>query len=129
MRDIGNRQKVFNLQEAQALLPLLVKITERHISELEPIQYRLNRMLSNDPRRPSVEAQFEVVVARWKVKVEQLGASASGLWLIDFDVGDGLLSWRYPELSIAYVRGYDSAFSSRRRLTEYIEEQDPDWAC
>ena len=129
MRDIGNREKLFDLQEARALLPLIVKITERHLAELEPIQNRLNRMLSIDPRRPALEAEFEVVVERWKVKIEQLGALASGLWRVDFDVGDSLLSWRYPELNIAYVRGYDAPFSSRRRLSDYIEEQDPDWAC
>ncbi len=128
IRDIGSPQKLFNLAEARELLELVKRITERHRQELTPIRYRLDRMLSNDPRRPAIEYEFEAVVERWKIKMEQLGVQASNLWVVEFDVGDGFLSWRYPELGINHFRGYDSPFSERRKLADYIEEQDPDWA-
>jgi len=128
IRDIGSNPKIFSLDEACELLDLIKRITKRHRQELVPIRYRLDRMLSNDPRRAAIENGFEVVVERWKVKMEQLGTLPSSLWVVEFDVGDGYLSWRYPELGISYVRGYDSLFSARRKLVEYIEEQDPDWA-
>ena len=128
MNDIGEAGKVFSLNEARAVLPLVVRITDRHRAELEPFQARLNRMLSNDPRRAQVEQLYEQVVERWKGKIERLGATASGLWVVDFDVGDGFLSWRYPELSIAHHKGYDAPFSGRVKLRDYIDTFDPDWA-
>jgi len=39
---------------------------------------------------------------------------------------DGALSWRYPELDIAYFSIQGDA--RRARLDDYIEENDPDWA-
>ena len=128
IRDIGSTPKIFSLDEAGDLLDLIRRITKRHRQELVPIRYRLDRMLSNDPRRAAIEHDFEAVVERWKVKMEQLGTRPSNLWVVEFDVGDGYLSWRFPELSISYFRGYDLPFSARRKLAEYIEEQDPDWA-
>jgi hypothetical protein len=128
IRDIGSSPKLFNLDEARELLDLVKRITDRHQQELIPIRYRLDRMLSNDPRRAEIETEFERVVERWKVKMEQLGVYATSLWVVEFDVGDGYLSWRYPELSISHFRSYDSSLSERQKLTDYVEEQDPDWA-
>jgi len=126
--DIGVTEKLFNLSEAQRLLPIIRSITEKHHSELKPIQARLNLMLSNDPRRQQYEQNYQEIVSRWRTKVEQLGAIVTGLWVVGFDVGAGLLSWKYPELSISYFIERDAKFSERIKLSEYIEETDPDWA-
>ena len=90
--EIGITEKLFDLSEAQRLLPIIQAITETHFEQLKPIQSRLNLMLSNDPRRSLVEADYEQLVSRWRTKVEQLGAVVTGLWVVGFDVGDGLLS-------------------------------------
>ncbi|MEO0367396.1 MAG: DUF2203 family protein [Pseudomonadota bacterium] len=129
MQDIGVKAKLFDLHEAQSLMPLVQRVTQRHQHELQPIQDRLNKMLSNDPRRASIEIEYEAVVEVWKSKIEQLGAFARGLWMVEFDVGEGMLNWRHPELSLNYFRRYDSPLSSRTKLRDYIDEQDPDWAC
>ena len=36
-----------------------------------------------------------------------------GLWLVDWDCGDGYYCWRYPEASIAHFHGYDDGFNGR----------------
>lgn len=92
------------------------------------MQLRLNKMLSSDPRRNVVEAEYEAVVTRWRHKIEKLGATVFGLWVVEFDVGEGLLSWRHPELQLAYFRERNSDFASRIKLNDYIESHDPDWA-
>jgi len=58
MIEIGNEKKFFGLSEAQALLPLIQAITEKHQQELKPIQHRLESMLSNDPRRKSLSISY-----------------------------------------------------------------------
>ena len=125
--EIVDSEKFFSLSEAQELLPLVQKITHAHCSKLEPIQMKLDRMLSNDPRRSAVERQYQAEVATWQGKISRLGLKAAGLWIVEYSVGvEGRLSWRYPELDIAYfsVKGD----SKRVRLLDYIEENDPDWA-
>ena len=126
--EIGKVPKLFNLSEAKEHLPLVASITENHQNELAPIQARLNRMLSNDPRRAPIERAYENVVDKWRAKIEHLGASVHGLWVVEFDVGEGVLSWRYPELSINYIRLHEQSFASRTKLKDYIDKHDPDWA-
>ena len=128
MLEIGSKNKIFNLAEAQELWPLVRKITEKHQQELEPIQLRLNLMLANDPRRKVVEAEYSGVVAAWRTKLEQLGVEVAGLWSVGFNVGDGFLSWKYPELSLTFFISHDVP-EERLKLSDYIDEYDPDWAC
>ena len=128
MIEIGNEKKFFGLSEAQALLPLIQAITEKHQQELKPIQHRLESMLSNDPRRKSWESEFSDVVSRWRNKVQQLGAKVTDLWVVGFDVGEVLLSWKYPELSISYFISHSDP-QQRVKLSEYVDVYDPDWAC
>ncbi len=124
--DITSQRRLFSLSEAQQLLPLLTKLTSHHYEQLKPVQNRMDRMLSNDPRRAHWEREFEAQVSAWRGKVERLGAKAAALWVVEFDVGEGCLSWKYPELKIAYFRLERDTM--RRKLSEYIEERDPDWA-
>lgn len=126
--EISKTIKLFNLAEAREHLPLVASLTEKHRIELAPIQARLNRMLSNDPRRAPIEQAYENVVDKWRAKVEHLGASVHGLWVVEFDVGEGVLCWRYPELSLSYIRLHEQSFASRSKLKDYIDKHDPDWA-
>lgn len=126
--EIGLTGRVFNLYEAQAQMPLVKSITKKHQIELAPIQLRLNKMLSNDPRRSQLEVEYEAVVRRWRTKIEQLGAQVAGLWVVEFDTGEGSLCWRHPELSLSFFRAKGASFVERERLNRYIENCDPDWA-
>lgn len=128
MVDIGLTERLFDLPEAQIQLPLVQSITKKHQAQLAPLQIRLNKMLSNDPRRSTLESEYEAVVCRWRTKVQQLGAQVAGLWVVEFNVGEGWLSWRHPELSLSYFRENGADFSDRSSVKDYIEECDPDWA-
>ena len=125
--EIGQKEKLFNLAEAREHLSLVKTITKSYQRKLAPIQARLNKMLSNDPRRAAIENDYEQLVSQWKLKIEQLGALVGGLWVIEFNVGEAVLCWRYPELSLSFVRVHGQPFSKRVKLALYIEETDPDW--
>jgi hypothetical protein len=123
-----DQPRCFTLSEARELLPTVVKITKQAESELYPFQFKLRRMLIADPRRKSVEARYELVVRQWADKLRRLGLVVEGLWEVDFDTGEGYLSWHYPEIRIGYYREYYQRFDQRRSLDEVIDELDPDWA-
>jgi hypothetical protein len=120
--------RAFTLAEAQALFPLVRRITHAAYQELEPVRRTLEGMVPTHPQIRDVERQYEAIVRRWVGKMERLGLVVKGLWLVDFDTGDGYLCWRFPELKIGYYHSYHEGFDGRRPLRDVVEELDPDWA-
>ncbi len=120
--------RVFTLAEALAMFPLVRRITEDAYHELEPVRCKLEAMIPTNPMMQEVERQYEVIVKAWVGKMERLGLVVKGLWLADFDTGDGYLCWKFPELKLGHYHGYHEGFAGRRVLREVIEELDPDWA-
>lgn len=121
--------RMFTLSEAEALFPLVRRITQAAYNELEPVRRNLEAFVPTNPLIRDVEKQYETIVKRWVAKMERLGLVVKGLWLVDFDTGDGYLCWKFPELKLGYYHGYHEGYSGRRPLREIIEEFDPDWAC
>jgi len=120
--------RVFTLAEAEALFPFVRRITQAAHQELEPVRRKLEALVPNHPEIQEVEGRYERIVKAWVGKMERLGLVVKGLWLIDFDTGDGYLCWRFPELRIGYYHGYHEDYAGRRPLREVVEELDPDWA-
>ncbi len=42
-----------------------------------------------------------------------LGAEVKGLWLVDWDSGDGYFCWRFPEAALAFFHTYEEGFAGR----------------
>lgn len=120
--------RVFTLAEAEALFPLVRRLTQSAHQELEPVRRALEAMLPTNPSIQDVERQYEAIVKRWVGKMERLGLVVKGLWLVDFDTGDGYLCWKFPELRIAYYHSYHEGYAGRVPLRQVVEEFDPDWA-
>ncbi len=109
-----NRKKEFTLQEARQLLPIVYRMTEEASRE---VKAHLNRIEAfSDKTHPSVaiiENSINSIIDRWQVKVEKLGAEPKGLWMADFDSGEGYFCWKYPENEINHHHGYQDGFSGR----------------
>ena len=120
--------RFFTLAEANETLELVKAITANSYKELETVKIQLRNYLPSDPRVTLVEKQYEKIVNRWIAKMERLGLVVKGLWLIDFDTGDGFLCWKYPEISISFYHSYTGGFAARQPLAQVIEEISPDWA-
>lgn len=128
LHQIQGESRVFTLAEARELFPLIRRITEESYRELEPVRNRIQSLLPTSPELVRVEQAYEAIVTRWVGKMERLGVVVKGLWLVDFDTGDGYLCWRFPELQLGHYHGHDQGFDQRRSLSDVIEEFDPDWA-
>ena len=109
-----NRKKTFSLQEAQQLLPLVYRLTDEAFREVKSHVNRIDAYSEkNHPAVSIIENQINSVIERWQAKIEKLGGAPKGLWMADFDNGEGYYCWKYPENEINHWHGYQDGFSGR----------------
>lgn len=109
-----NRKKVFSIDQARTLLPVVYRISEEAEREVHVLMNRAKAFADKKhPRALEIENQINEIIATWQRKVERLGCEPKGLWMADFDKGDGYFCWKYPETEIKYWHGYQDGFSGR----------------
>ncbi len=80
------------------------------LQKLETIQDR------DSVTAKEAEKEIDSTIRQWQQKIEKLGAKPKGLWLIDFDNGEGYFCWKFPEKKIMFFHGYHDGFSGRKAL-------------
>ena len=96
-------KRIFSYEQAVALLPEVVRITNEAVERVEQI-------VSDEP------AAYERIVTEWAQSVMGMGVEVKGLWLVDFDSGGGYYCWQYPEPALEYFHGYEEGFGGRVKL-------------
>lgn len=110
------KKRIFTLREAQALLDQVRELTAEAVREVENLQNEIESSPPGD-RRSHLESRTQEVVQSWAHAVEHLGCEAKGLWLVDFDSGDGIYyCWRHPEEKLEFFHDYDAGFAGRKPL-------------
>jgi hypothetical protein len=107
---------IFTLNEARALLPQVKHLTADAVRQAEALAMQLHGLAEDDPEHVSLSAALKAVVDGWAGEVHSLGLEAKGLWLVDFDNGEGYYCWCYPEETVAHYHGYDDGFRGRMRI-------------
>lgn len=109
----------FSLVEASRLLPLVYRLTDDVSREVKNLVHCLETLPDKKSERArELEARVDGLIQRWQGKIQKLGAHPKGLWLVDFDHGDGYYCWKFPENSISYEHGYQDGFSGRKLLAK-----------
>jgi hypothetical protein len=109
-------RRIFSLGEARALLPDVKRITAEAVRAAERIAAQLDALRESDPTRDQLGSAFNQVVSEWAERIQQMGLEAKGLWLVDFDNGEGYYCWSYPEESVGHYHGYDEGFAGRMKI-------------
>jgi hypothetical protein len=107
---------IFSLQQARELLPDVKHLTADAVRRTESLASQLHGLPEDDPDHVSLSAALREVVNQWVDQVQLLGLEAKGLWLVDFDNGDGYYCWSYPESTITHYHGYGDGFSGRMSI-------------
>lgn len=108
-------ERIFTLGEARALLPKIREITERYREEVDLLRGEM--LAAPEEEREEIEAKIEDLVADWAGEVAATGAEPKGVWLVDFDSGDGYyFCWRYGEADVEHVHPYEGGFAARRYI-------------
>lgn len=111
-------RRTFSLENAQTLLPKVQQITEKAVTEATVIEFQLAALKGAAKRRSELEQEYFSIINRWAESIHQLGCEAKGLWLVDFDNGEGYYCWKYPEASLDYFHDYTSGYSGRSKISE-----------
>jgi len=107
-----NQKRFFTLDEARVILPIVRRITRHSFGEVKQRSLQLT-LLKDRSRKRAVEKEIQIQFEDWHRKIQKLGCEAKGMWLVDFDSGDGYYCWHYPEPDISFFHGYFDGFRGR----------------
>ena len=107
--------RIFTLEEAQALMPQVKALTEPVFSLASSLAEELRQAedLRDEARSEDLRERLQTLVQSWQHAMQDLEAEVKGLWLVDFDSGDGYWCWAYPEELLAHWHSYEGGFRSR----------------
>ena len=104
---------IFSLAQARELLPQLKLLTADAVIWAEAVSAELQQLSEADPAHVQLTVALRDIVDNWAEAVRALGLEPKGLWLVDFDNGEGYYCWRYPEAVIGHYHGYEDGFGGR----------------
>jgi hypothetical protein len=106
----------FTLDEANALLPAVRRLTADAVRDAESLAKQMQKVRPDTEDYARLDESLNDRIVRWAADVEALGAEVKGLWLVDFDNGDGYYCWRHPELHVSHYHGYTEGFAGRMKI-------------
>ncbi len=104
---------IFSLAQASELLPQVKHLTADAVRRAEALADQLRGLAADNPEHSLLSEALRDVVTGWAEEMRTLGLEAKGLWLVDFDNGEGYYCWSYPEPAITHYHGYDDGFAGR----------------
>lgn len=111
-----NQKRIFALDEANELLPIVRRITQSVCEDVKRFNVQLTLMKDREKAK-GIEDNIQAAFNDWQKKIRKLGCEAKGMWLVDFDNGEGYYCWHYPETTIDYFHGYFDGYQGRMKVT------------
>ncbi len=107
--------RIFTLDEARALMPSVKATTEPVYTLAASLAEELSQAeeASDQARVEDLRERLQTLVQSWQQSMQDLEAEVKGLWLVDFDSGDGYWCWAYPETELGHWHSYEGGFRSR----------------
>lgn len=108
---------MFTLEEARALLPQVRDITQRYYDRVQALRDSLHDDEDSEAVE-RLEQRLHTELQHWVAELNELGVEVKGLWVADFDSGDGYYyCWKLGEDDIEHFHRYETGFAGRRPIT------------
>jgi len=102
-------RRTFSREEAEELLPVVRRITQAFSAEVFELQEQIRYVPHTEPLYKRLYSQIEAAVRRWAIKISKLGCEPRGIWLVDFDAGEGWFTWRLGDEGLAFFHSHEAA--------------------
>lgn len=115
MITIGSH-KIFSLQEANDLLPVIERIVKEAMNRLEKLQSLHNYLTKSykaEAAKQCIAESGDVHVVKER-KLRQLGVSVHNMWTVHIDNGFGVWCWELGENAITHYHDYNE--NVRRKI-------------
>ena len=113
------RAGAFSHAQAQRILPVVRRITQDYSQKVELLMAKLESVPTQSTDHIlDLETTINELIKTWHEKIRKLGGVPKGLWLVDFDNGQGYYCWKYPEPELLFWHSYTDGFSNRRRVPQ-----------
>lgn len=109
-------KKIWTLEEARKIFPKIKRITEDFHERALSISNLLNENIYPENEMERMEAEIQELVKVWKFTMLELKVDVKGIWLIDFDNGEGYYCWRIGEEDLLYEHSYEEGFAGRKLI-------------
>ena len=110
-------ERVFDVVELETILPVVLRITRKVKTIVDALLYRMEHLSPTDlEAQRQLETEIQKNIKLWEQKLKNLGGHPKGMWLVDWDSGDGYFCCKYPEPKALYWHGYEDGFSKRRAI-------------
>jgi len=95
-----NKSKIFTLDEAEELVPLLNLISQKTKRELNLLNSQLSFVRTNSDRSVELQAKLNEELQSWSDKIRRLGAIPISLCKVRIPGKDATYVWEYPETKL-----------------------------
>ena len=109
-------RRCWTLEGARALIAEVRERTAQAVAQVEALLERRESCEPGSEEYTEVEQSLRIAVSRWVRAMEALGLEVKGMWLVDFDNGQGCFCWKWPEEELLYFHGYEEGFAGRVRI-------------
>ena len=105
--------RIFTYEQVLDTFPAVRDLTRNAVAQVESLWNAVHSREEMERRRQELQQATDSIVQEWADQVSTIGCEVKGLWLVDWDSGDGYYCWRYPEQTVAHFHGYDEGFAGR----------------
>jgi hypothetical protein len=110
---LAGNHRIYSYEEALGTFPVVRDVTRAAVSQIEALFNQVRSRAEMEERREELESTYQRIVDNWAAEIVSLGCVVKGLWLVDWDSGDGFYCWKYPEETISYFHTYEDGFAGR----------------
>ncbi|WP_411823288.1 DUF2203 domain-containing protein [Leptospira sp. 'Mane'] len=117
-------KRIWSLKEAREALPLVREITRDYYLRSSQLADEIRNKVMPENILEGKEDEISGLVQAWSNEILALDLDVKGLWLVDFDNGQGYYCWTWGEEDVLYEHGYNDGFRSRKLIEESKEEKN-----
>ncbi len=115
------KRKIWTLPEVRKVIPEIIRLSEEAYGRTRELITQLEGSILPENEQERVEEELQQLMDQWVSTVIDMGAEVKGLWLVDFDFGEGYYCWKLGEKDILFQHTYESGFSGRHPIGEEEE--------